>query len=37
MTIATEIEQIDEAFCRFYRCATPGKYVVLSVRDTGAA
>ena len=35
LTIATEMERIDDAFCRFYRCPTPGKYVVLSVRDTG--
>jgi two-component system, cell cycle sensor histidine kinase and response regulator CckA len=35
LTIATEMERIDEAFCRFYRCTAPGKYAVLSVSDTG--
>lgn len=33
--IGTEMEQIDEAFCRYYSYATPGRYAVLAVSDTG--
>jgi two-component system, cell cycle sensor histidine kinase and response regulator CckA len=33
--IETEMERIDEAFCRCYPCATPGLYAVLAVSDTG--
>jgi len=33
--IETEMEQIDDSFCRYYPCATPGSYAVLAVSDTG--
>jgi PAS domain S-box-containing protein len=33
--IETEMEQIDEAFCEYYSYATPGRYAVLAVSDTG--
>ena len=33
--VETEMEQIDEAFCRYYPYATPGLYAVLAVSDTG--
>lgn len=32
---ATEMERIDEAFCRYYPCVIPGRYAVLAVSDTG--
>ena len=35
MVIETEMEAIDESFCRYYPAATPGIYAVLSVSDTG--
>jgi two-component system, cell cycle sensor histidine kinase and response regulator CckA len=35
LTIETEMQHIDETFCRFYSGATPGWYAVLSVSDTG--
>jgi len=35
LIIETEMEQIDDSFCRYYSYATPGLYAVLSVSDTG--
>jgi two-component system, cell cycle sensor histidine kinase and response regulator CckA len=35
LAIETEMQHIDETFCRFYSGATPGWYAVLSVSDTG--
>jgi two-component system, cell cycle sensor histidine kinase and response regulator CckA len=35
LAIETEMEQIDDSFCRYYPYATPGSYAILSVSDTG--
>ncbi|MGB7726975.1 MAG: ATP-binding protein [Candidatus Acidiferrum sp.] len=35
LAIETQMERIDDAFCRFYPYATPGWYAVLAVSDTG--
>ncbi len=35
LTIETEMVQIDEAYCRYCPHASPGRYAVLSVSDTG--
>jgi PAS domain S-box-containing protein len=35
LTIETEMEHLDDSFCRFYPLATPGRYAILSVSDTG--
>lgn len=35
LSIETEVEHIDEVFCRYYPYASPGCYAVLSVSDTG--
>jgi PAS domain S-box-containing protein len=35
ISIETDMEQIDESFCRYYSYAIPGFYAVLSVSDTG--
>jgi two-component system, cell cycle sensor histidine kinase and response regulator CckA len=35
LTIETDIEELDESFCRYYPYVTPGWYAVLSVCDTG--
>ncbi len=35
LAIETEMEQIDESFCRNYPYASAGRYAVLSVCDTG--
>lgn len=35
LAIETQMEGIDDAFCRFYPYATPGRYAVLAVSDTG--
>jgi len=36
LTIATEMADLDESYCRFYPHVHPGNYAVLSVGDTGA-
>ncbi len=36
ITIETENVRIDEAFCESHAWATPGRYVLLSVSDTGS-
>ncbi len=35
LTIETEMQQLDESFCRYYAHAIPGRYAVLAVSDTG--
>ena len=35
LAIETQMERIDDGFCRFYPYATPGRYAVLAVSDTG--
>jgi len=35
ITIGTQNVQVDEAYCRMHEEALPGKFVCLSVRDTG--
>ncbi len=35
LLIETEMVELDESYCRFYPYVKPGRYVVLSVSDTG--
>ena len=35
LVIESEMVELDDAYCRFYPGATPGRYAVLSVSDTG--
>jgi two-component system, cell cycle sensor histidine kinase and response regulator CckA len=35
MVVETEMVELDDSYCRFYPGATPGRYAVLSVSDTG--
>jgi two-component system cell cycle sensor histidine kinase/response regulator CckA len=35
LLLETEMVEFDDSYCRFYPQATPGRYVVLSVSDTG--
>ncbi len=35
LTIATEVAVLDEAFCRSHPGAAPGRYILVSVSDTG--
>ena len=35
LLMETEMVEFDDSYCRFYPQATPGRYVVLSVSDTG--
>jgi signal transduction histidine kinase/CheY-like chemotaxis protein len=35
LLIETEVVEVDEAYCRYYSYASVGRYVVLSVSDTG--
>jgi len=35
LVIETEMVELDESYCRFYPCVTPGCYAVISVSDTG--
>ncbi len=35
LVIETELAQLDDAYCRLYPYVLPGRYVVLSVSDTG--
>ena len=35
LLIETETVELDDSYCRFYPYVTPGRYVVLSVSDTG--
>ena len=35
LLLETEMVELDDSYCRFYPQATPGRYAVLSVSDTG--
>jgi two-component system cell cycle sensor histidine kinase/response regulator CckA len=35
LLIETEMVELDDSYCRFYRYVSPGRYAVLSVSDTG--
>jgi PAS domain S-box-containing protein len=35
LLIETEMAELDESYCRYYPQATPGRYALLSVSDTG--
>ncbi|HEX4541890.1 MAG TPA: ATP-binding protein, partial [Candidatus Acidoferrum sp.] len=35
LLVETEMVELDDAYCRFYPGAVPGRYAVLSVSDTG--